>query len=236
MRDLRKRYAHAKENAMRVHRIYHSGFLLETEKSYYLFDYYKGALPALSPEKPIVVFSSHAHQDHFNPEVFRLLRQAGMREVFAVLAKDIPEKKHPASVPVLKVYANKQYTLPHGEPLETLLSTDSGVAYILTTPKGVVYHAGDLNDWTWDGESEQSNRNMRGRYRHEIDLIRGRSFDIAFVPLDPRQEAHYADGMLYFLSTVSAKQVYPMHYWEQTAVVQRFLAEYPQYQDSIVIP
>ena len=39
---------------MKVFYILHSGFLIETEKSYYLFDYYRGALPAL---KGAYVFS-----------------------------------------------------------------------------------------------------------------------------------------------------------------------------------
>ena len=30
---------------MKVTYIFHSGFLMETPQSYYIFDYYKGALP-----------------------------------------------------------------------------------------------------------------------------------------------------------------------------------------------
>ena len=36
-----------------------------------LFDWWKGALPPL-PDKPLLVFVSHRHEDHFNPEVFAL--------------------------------------------------------------------------------------------------------------------------------------------------------------------
>ena len=31
-----------------------------------------------------------------------------------------------------------------------LLSNDSGVAFIVKTKEGTIYHAGDLNDWYWD--------------------------------------------------------------------------------------
>ncbi len=218
---------------LRVQYIFHSGFLVETDESCYLFDYYRGELPKLDADKPIVVFGSHGHRDHYNPDVFPLLREMGMKRVFAVLAEDISERKYPDGVDVLTACADKTYDLPRGERLETLRSTDSGTAFLLTTGAGTVYHAGDLNDWTWEGEPDEDNRQMRENYRREIDRLKGRRIDVAFVPLDPRQEAHYAAGLLYFLSTVDAKRVYPMHYWKKPDVIGRFLTEYPQYRDIV---
>lgn len=218
---------------MTVKYIFHSGFLLETAASCYIFDYYQGRLPPFDTKKLVVVFSSHAHRDHYNPEIFSILRETGVTDIFAVLAKDIPEKKYPKDIKVLKAYAGALYTLPRGEKLETLLSTDSGVAFLLTTEEGTVFHAGDLNDWSWNGEDDGDNRQMRGSYRHEIDKLKGRELDVAFIPLDPRQDEHYADGFCYFLSTVGAKSVYPMHYWSKPDVIDRFLREYPQYESVV---
>lgn len=218
---------------LRVRYIFHSGFLVETNESYYLFDYYRGELPRLDADKPIVVFGSHGHRDHYNPAVFPLLREMGIKRVFAVLAEDISERKYPEDVDVLTACADKTYDLPRGERLETLRSTDSGAAFLLTTGAGTVYHAGDLNDWTWEGEPDEDNRQMRENYHREIDKLKGRRIDVAFIPLDPRQEAHYADGMLYFLSAVDAKRVYPMHYWKKPGVIERFLTESPQYRDIV---
>lgn len=218
---------------MLVEYIFHSGFLLETADCYYLFDYYQGELPLLKVQKPIVVFSSHAHKDHYQPDIFVQLRARGMRDVLAVLSKDIPEKRYPPDTEVLKVYAGQSYSLPLGERLETLQSTDCGVAFVLTTGEDTVYHAGDLNDWCWSGADAQENRQMRGNYRHEIDRLRGVAIDDAFVVLDPRQEEHFADGMLYLLQTLSVKRVYPMHYWRQPEIITQFLRRYPQYQGII---
>lgn len=58
--------------------------------------------------------------------------------------------------------------------------------------------------------------------------------DVAFLPLDPRQENDYAKGMLYFLKKVDVRQVYPMHYWEKPEIIERFLQEYPKYAGKIV--
>lgn len=218
---------------MQIRYIFHSGFLAETAQSYYLFDYYKGALPALDTDKPIVVLCSHNHADHYNSEIFPMLREDGMKDVRAVLAKDILKKRYPPDVEVLCVCANEVYELPYGARLETLRSTDCGVAYLLTTDEGVLFHAGDLNDWTWESESDSYNCQIRGSYRHEIDKLKGRPIDAAFLPLDPRQAKHYADGLLYFLSKADAKAVYPMHYWKQPETIQRFLQAYPQYQGVV---
>jgi len=82
---------------------------------------------------------------------------------------------------------------------------------------------------------------MTGSYRHEIDLLKtyqkefleGRPIDLAFVPLDPRQEQYYAGGMLYFLKKIKAAEVYPMHFWEQPEIIDQFLNEYPEYRQLI---
>ena len=80
---------------MKVTYIYHSGFLVETEQCYYVFDYYQGELPELDVEKPIIVFASHAHPDHYNKKIFTLLKDCVMKHVTAVLSKDIYSRKYP---------------------------------------------------------------------------------------------------------------------------------------------
>lgn len=46
---------------MKITYINHSGFLVETENCYYVFDYYKGEMPSLDKSKEVVVFCSHFH-------------------------------------------------------------------------------------------------------------------------------------------------------------------------------
>ena len=223
---------------MKITYIGHSGFAVETEKSVYIFDYFKGELPDIPADKPVIVFASHSHPDHYNPQVFERLKAKGVEPsgMKAVLGKDIRENKYPDGVPVIKARAHMSFSLEDGTLVETLLSTDQGVAFLLTTSEGVIYHAGDLNDWYWEGEPDQDNRTMTGRYRAEIDRIKGRNVDIAFVPLDPRQEKDYARGMLYFLKQVPAKHVFPMHYWDRPKIMETFLQEYPAYEAQIENP
>ena len=72
---------------MKITYIFHSGFLVETDRFCYLFDYEKGPLPEADPKKPILVLSSHGHGDHYNEEVFSLLRASGTEPLIRVMAE-----------------------------------------------------------------------------------------------------------------------------------------------------
>lgn len=213
---------------MTITYIYHSCFLIETSDCYYLFDYYQGKLPELMKEKPVFVFASHRHGDHYNPEIFTYLAESGVKTVYAVLPNDIPGKRYPRTdAEIIKVYHSQEYDLPCDTRLRTLLSTDRGVAFLLRCKEGVLYHGGDLNDWGKETDTEQERRQMRGSYRAQIAKLKGCTIDAAFLPLDPRLGSTYAEGILYFLQQVRVKKVYPMHYWEQPEIIDRFLNEYP---------
>ena len=216
---------------MKITYIYHSCFLVETSDCYYLFDYYRGNLPELNPEKPVLVFASHRHEDHYNREIFPLLRERGIRKLYAILPNDIPKNRWPKEgAEIIKVYHSQEYSLPFDTHLTTLLSTDRGVAFLLKCKEGALYHAGDLNDWGREEDPEQVKKQQRGSYRAQIAKLKGSTLDAAFLPLDPRLGSSYANGIIYFLQQVHVKKVYPMHYQDHPEIVQRFLAEYPQYK------
>jgi possible metal dependent hydrolase len=217
---------------MKVTYLNHSGVLVEFKDYYCIFDYYRGELPLLDKKKEVIVFCSHCHEDHYNPLIFDLLDERGLN-YRTVLANDISDEKRLLKIKHSFVESNQSYQLDGGLQVETLLSNDSGVAFIVRSDEGIIYHSGDLNDWYWEGEPEEDNLELRTIYHSEIGKIRGRHFDLAFVPLDPRLEMHYADGLLYFLENVDCDAVYPIHYWGDPSVIQRFITEYPEYQSRI---
>ncbi len=226
---------------MRITYLGHSGFLAETKEHYLLFDYYTGKLPVFSPEKKLTVFVSHSHQDHYNKEIFAL--QNGLHITY-VLSGDIRRKRIEELVhrenELLSVKAHETYRL-YGDQMaiETLRSTDIGVAYLVTlSEEGRTYHfyhAGDLNLWKWAEESKAHNNNMEANFRREMELIRGRHFDAAFVPLDPRQEDFAFGGMDLFLETADADAVFPMHFWKQPEIIRAYLKARPQVKNLILL-
>ena len=106
-----------------------------------------------------------------------------------------------------------------------MTSTDEGVAFLLDYEGKSLYHAGDLNWWTWPGETEAEYKDMTRRFKAEMEKLAGRHLDVAFVPLDPRQEERYYWGLNYFMGITDTDRVFPMHFWGDFSVIDRLLAD-----------
>lgn len=226
---------------MKVTYLYHSGYLVETESALLLFDYFKGELPAFPAHKPLIVFASHKHPDHFDFRIFDLASHPGGTDyVFGSdirLSDNYLERKgidpH-VKERMHRLSSHKELELPiqGGKSLKirTLKSTDEGVAFYVRIGNEGIYHAGDLNWWHWEGEDGSFNAFQEKVYKEEIGLLQNwlqeedAVLDLAFVPLDPRLQAAYCYGMDFFLSHIPVKAVYPMHMWEDYRVLDRYLA------------
>jgi len=162
----------------------------------------------------VMVFASHAHMDHFVPAVLKWGRD--IKKIHYVLSHDIDTGK---TENVTKTFPNAVYEI-NGVKVRTLKSTDQGVAFIVEVEGLKIYHAGDLNWWHWDGEPEEDNNVMGEAYKTEIDLIKGETFDIAFVPVDPRLNKEYLWGLDYFMQNADAKVIFPMHFRNHYSVFE----------------
>lgn len=227
---------------MKVTYLGHSGFMVELHDSCLVFDYYRGELPHNCQDlksKNWYVFSSHSHGDHFNPKIIELM--CGYDNVTYVFSKDIERKLKSykelvAGKSICYMRRDEEIRLNDIE-IKTFHSTDKGVAFLVKAEGQLIYHAGDLNWWHWEGESAQYNNDMAARYKREVGKIkesvedRGGILDVAFVPLDPRLLSAYYMGMKYFLENVKVQKLFPMHFWDEPKVQDKFLVEY---QDVIV--
>lgn len=214
----------------------HSGFLVETETALLLFDYFRGDLSILDgkpPKKPLFVFVSHAHADHFNPKIFSI---AG-RKIAFLLAFDLRgNPKIPKDRDVR--YLDADRTCPVGGlgEVTALRSTDEGIAFLVKTPDATLFHAGDLHLWDWPGEDPAWLSEQETVFRREIGKLSGVPIDAAFAVLDDRLEEHYANGLLHILSVLKIRYVLPMHFWKDDTVISRFKA-LPQTnaQDTVIL-
>ncbi len=206
--------------------------MVESRNYIYLFDYIGGNIDkAIKSDKKIYVMVSHIHDDHFSKIIFDIATKHD--NVTYILSYDVVKKikknailsKMTEQLNIIRVQAHEKYKIDD-IVVETLKSTDEGVAFIVSEKDGTIYHAGDLNWWHWDGEPKSWNRNMEVNFKREIDSMRGRKIDIAFVPLDPRQEEAYYMGMDYFIKNVGANEIYPMHFWGEPRIIDRYKSEY----------
>lgn len=220
---------------MRVTFLDHSGFLVESDSAALLFDWWKGELPAIKPGVPLYVFASHVHPDHFDPRIFAL--DDGGREARFILGHDIKlSSRNLARWGISPETVEKCRNLRGGETLElsgvfveALPSTDEGEAFLVTVDGRTVFHAGDLNWWHWEGEDKGWNRNMEVNFKKHVEALRGRTIDLAMLPLDPRLGEAGFWGPAYFLETAEIRHVLPMHQWGEFDFTRKFLEKHPAF-------
>ena len=226
---------------MRITFLAHSGFFVELDSMCLLFDYWRGDLPPL-PEKPLFVFVSHGHEDHFNPAVFTL--DDGQRDIRFFLGKDIrlsPSRREKwgladtTAEKCLRMGGNEQLELPE-LIVETLPSTDEGVAFTVTAEGKTIFHAGDLNWWHWEGEPDPWNPDMERDFKAYAEPLRGRSIDLALLPVDPRLGEDGFRGADYFLRLADIRRFLPMHLWRKFGFAEEFLTRHPEYLDKALLP
>lgn len=223
---------------MNVNFIYHSGFLVETEQAYFLFDWFAGEIPPINQEKPLFVFASHSHRDHFSKKIFGLSAQN------YILSDDISKHDYPKETNVrnriicmgaheeIELAADSHISHPGKVHVYTLASNDLGVAFVITTPKSSIYHAGDLNNWWWDGDAED--RRLERFYHEELNRIKGMHFEVAMIPYDLRL-AEPGYGVRDFLQYCTADQVYGMHLNSSREEGKRKLAADPLLKNVVML-
>lgn len=235
---------------MRITYIHHSSFFVELDSICLLFDYTEGKLPELKREKPLLVFASHRHGDHFSKKIFDLKDQK--ENIRYVLSDDIWRKRLPQemleSVDSMKPDCARHYEVRDGFifpsrdkasggiEVTTFRSTDEGVAFLVRTEGKTIYHAGDLNNWRWEGEPDSWNDAMARNYSAEVLKLKRVPVDIAFLPLDPRQEENFYLGFDEFMRKAEVKAAFPMHCWGDFSVIGKLkeLEASSPYRDRIV--
>lgn len=220
-------------NTMKVHFIVHSTFFIETKSAYLLIDYYEGELPDVKPNKPLYVLASHSHSDHFSDSVFDFANR--FSEIYFILSSDIFKSRVPDSLMTKAVFISPYQKMNIGDiEVETLKSTDMGVAFLIHVDDILLYHAGDLNDWVWNEAMDFQNKQMHQSYINQMDKLKDKNIFAAFVPLDPRQEDDYNCGMLGFIENSNAEIIFPMHMWGDYSVVAKFKKQHPEFADRIM--
>ena len=192
----------------KVTHLYHSGVMVETESAQLFFDVITDPRPFMNIEKKHYYFVTHAHDDHFKPDIFMHI---GAQTYYA-LSTDIPSVSDEIALDhMVRVAPNNTY--PLGElHIKTLDSTDRGVAFLVETDEMKIFHSGDLNWWHWANSTPEAQKSEADQYKNILADLAEEKLDLAFVPVDPRLEksAHYA--IEYFMNHVDSKVIFPIHF------------------------
>ncbi|MBQ7063777.1 MAG: MBL fold metallo-hydrolase [Firmicutes bacterium] len=221
--------------------IAHSGFFVQLPEVNLLFDCYTGELPPFNPDKEIFVMISHAHPDHFNPEIFKLAAVCG--RVHFIVSSDIyvtrtmvrpfgDEDHILACIESMNAEDHLDWVLESGLriSIDTSESTDAGVAFLVDVDGFRVYHAGDLTNWYDPGRHSENDRvRLEQDFRRDsATLLQGKRVHFAMLPMDPRLGDVSLASVHELVSRYDIRRFAPMHQWLDYGFTERFVKAYPQ--------
>lgn len=215
--------------------IFHSGFVLETQQSILIFDYWLDSADILQQfahtHKHTYFFSSHFHEDHFNREIFQWRDE---RHTY-ILSKDILKHRR-AQKEEADVWLAKGGTW-EDERIKVLAtgSNDSGVSWVVETEGKRIFHAGDLCNWYARFLAEEEvPQTVYSEEFGRIDPVREEkmflgelkdiarlmqengmespSFDLIMFPVDGRIGNGYTLGGRQFIERFKTRLFVPMHF------------------------
>jgi len=191
---------------VKIIHLYHSGILIETEENQLFFDVISDVKNIIDRSKNVFFFVTHAHADHYMPEIFYYRSN----RTNYILSDDV--NCDPAQN-IMFVKPNRIYQLGEMEIL-TYASTDKGVAFLVKIDGKVIFHAGDLNWWHWENSTEENQKEEELNYKKIVDAIEDNYIDYAFVPVDDRLGEAYYYAAKYFLDTKKIGSLIPIHFRE----------------------
>ena len=223
---------------MQVIFLHHSCFLVEVDDKVLIFDYFNGdtvngytftgKIPEYEKDTKIYMFASHSHKDHYDMDILRMAEKyPNIKYIFSKDIRISPNflAKHGIDPKVRErvtfVGANKEYQVDDLN-IQTLRSTDAGVAFYVESNGISLYHAGDLNDWKWEGIGELTNGTQERTYKFQIRRLANKPINLAFVPVDPRLGPNQYEGLDYFMKTTEAEYVFPMHMWQDYSAIKYY--------------
>lgn len=175
----------------------HSGWAIETTSHYLLFDYYPYLELPESPslyngnvnvnelsDKPIMVFITHEHSDHYNPVIYDWKEVTS--EITYIFGWDAHDKE--PYICFDKPYMEKKIG---GAVVRNIPCDDGGSAFHIQIDGLNIYHSGDYT----------------GNMEKDMDYLAGFQdrVDIAFVGLGYREVTNYT------LKRLQPKVAFPMH-------------------------
>lgn len=214
---------------MNIYYIYHSCFVIEDSEYILIFDYYKtprkkAALINIEDfvtkmDKKVIVFSSHAHADHFNPEILKW--QEKNPQISYVLSSDIKLKTIPKRCHMV---SEGDEIKIEGLDIKMYGSTDSGVSFWTKMRNKIVFHAGDLNWWYWADDTKEEEEFMKNSFQKIIQDIKknNEKINVAFFPVDPRLGNNAFLGGKYFVEELQPENIIPMHFGKSYDVIKEF--------------
>lgn len=205
---------------MKLIYVYHSGFVIAGDGFTIVIDYYKDPGQAFIREKILsrpgkfYVLVSHAHPDHFNPEIWEWKKSRP--DIRYIFSRDI-RSEFPFQDPAVAFLEKAEMWKDDCMRIKAYGSTDIGISFRIEVAGKRIFHAGDLNNWHWKEESTlEEAHQAEEEYKTELEFLARDTdhIDLALFPVDPRLGADYMRGACQFVERIPMDYFVPMHFWE----------------------
>lgn len=217
------------ENEAHIWYLDHSGWAVRTKNHLLIFDYVEFrqdpvnpflAKGYINPEEiknlNVVVFVSHKHPDHYDSKIFGWSKSIkNIQYVTGFKPKNISTIKYAYVGP-------REEKVINGVEVNTIKSTDSGVAFLVKADGIKIYHSGD---------HANKKEVVHGEYHKEIDYLANiePEIDIAFVLAGSACGGGYTScvlqGDFYAIKKLSPKVVFPMHSGGREYIYKKFASD-----------
>lgn len=195
----------------------HAGWAIKTPSYFLIFDYWPEGISHKKPEEitlekgyinpaeirdqKVMVFISHAHEDHFDPVIFEWRKtipdiiyvfgwQAEQREKCVYLTQEQQTQKI-GDVEVTAIHHSFD-NIPEA-------------AFLVKVDGLVLYHSGD---------HAYSAEKLNPHFKSNIDYLAGvvKRIDAAFISIFCRRDGSWVNnGDIYFVKKLKPKMLFPMH-------------------------
>lgn len=191
---------------MSVEYINDYGYIVETERAVYVFDYVDGRLPSVyfRSNKPLLFFVSNKHQSHFSDSVFNY----GKTVIFSY---DIP------LAPYSKAFKMKSDDMIHLGFAKVLAikNPKGGLCFVVKESDRQIFYGSDLNLYQVTGHSNSTPAYEKEIFFNTIQSIKKQGpFDIAILEVNDKLEEKYMEGPKYFLNHCEVSHLFPTHFGE----------------------
>lgn len=220
-----------------IYHLFHSGAALRIKDKLFIFDYFKDDLEGKnklqsSLENGVIreesfkgineafVFVTHSHHDHYNPVIFEWEKYC--ENINYILAAEVKKKKDIAARENIYFMEQDQNISVADLKIASFGSTDEGISFLVEIEDLSIFHAGDLNWWKWKKFNKKVQKREEREYKREVDKLKGKEIDIAFVPVDPRLEENYYLAGKYFINKIKPALFIPIHFADNFDITKFF--------------
>lgn len=186
-----------------VEYINNAGYVVETDKAVYIFDYVEGLLPSryLYSDKETFFLVTSRHRNHYNESIYSYGKTV-------ILSSDILVSPYRN---VFMMSAGDEIHLGFAK-IRAYDSTGGGICYLIQEDELKMLHAGSLNNWHW------SERFTPTESRYEIhkfnqilqEIAIHAPLDIVIFPLEPSMGEAYDRGARDVVDTLHPLCFFPM--------------------------